>query len=184
MLRLRSATLFALLCCVGLVSAGGPPGIWLDVPFFKQEKGGCGAASIAMVIEYWLDKEGHTAGDNADPAHIQNVLYSRPGGGIYGETMASYFREQNFRTFTFPGTWSDLEQQLRKGRPLILMLKPEHHARLHYVVMTGLDPGRRLVEVNDPARRKLLKVDWSSFEKSWNAAGNWTLLAVPQQAGP
>ena len=184
MLHLASATLFALLCLVGLVSAGGPPTIWLDVPFVKQEKGGCGAASVAMVIEYWFDKQGHTAGDSADPAHIRNRLYSRAAGGIYGAAMANYFRERNFRTFTFRGKWSDLEQQLSKGRPLILMLKPEHHAPLHYVVMTGLDPGERLVEINDPAQRKLLKVDWSSFEKSWNAAGNWTLLAVPEQAVP
>jgi len=26
--------------------------VWLDVPFVKQEKDGCGAASIAMVMQY------------------------------------------------------------------------------------------------------------------------------------
>jgi len=31
--------------------AADPSGIWLDVPFVKQEKDGCGAASIAMVIQ-------------------------------------------------------------------------------------------------------------------------------------
>jgi hypothetical protein len=33
--------------------------------------------------------------------------------------------------------------------------------------------------VNDPAERKLLKVDYSRFEQDWKAAGHWTLLVVP-----
>ena len=37
-----------------------------------------------------------------------------------------------------------------------------------------------MVMVNDPAQRKLLKQDRSSFEREWSAAGKWTLLALPQ----
>jgi hypothetical protein len=33
--------------------------------------------------------------------------------------------------------------------------------------------------VNDAAQRKLLKEDRNNFEKEWNAAGHWTLLALP-----
>jgi len=40
------------------------------------------------------------------------------------------------------------------------------------------------VLVNDPAQRKLLKLERSSFEREWSAAGKWTLLAVPQTAAP
>jgi ABC-type bacteriocin/lantibiotic exporter with double-glycine peptidase domain len=184
MLRLTSATLAVLLFLGSMPAAGGPSGIWLDVPFVKQEKDGCGAASIAMVMQYWLRKPGHTPGDNANPVHIQHILHSRQAGGIYASAMENYLRQQNFRTFTFQGNWSDLEQHLTKGRPLIVMLKPLHHAPLHYVVTAGLDRAQKLILVNDPAQRKLVKLDWSSFEKSWNAAGNWTLLAVPQQAVP
>ena len=36
------------------------------------------------------------------------------------------------------------------------------------------------VLTNDPAKRKLLKQARTNFEKEWKAAGNWTLLAVPQ----
>jgi len=51
---------------------------------------------------------------------------------------------------------------------------------LHYVVIAGLDWEQGLVMVNDPAQRKLLKQDRSSFEREWSAAGKWTLLALPQ----
>jgi hypothetical protein len=46
-----------------------------------------------------------------------------------------------------------------------------------------LDGERALVMVNDPARRKLLKEERSSFEREWSAARKWTLLALPQ-SGP
>src|ERR1043165_5812507 len=43
----------------GALALGTPAsGVWLDVPFIKQEKDGCGAASIAMVMQYWLKTRG------------------------------------------------------------------------------------------------------------------------------
>jgi hypothetical protein len=47
-------------------------------------------------------------------------------------------------------------------------------------VVAGLDWTHEVVLKNDPAKRKLLKQDRSSLEKQWKAAGNWTLLTVPQ----
>ena len=182
---LRCAFTFVLaLLCVSLLSATGPPGLWLDVPFVKQEKNGCGAASVAMVMQYWLRQAGRRAGDSADAAHIQSALYSHQAKGIYSSAIERYFREQNFRTFRLHGTWSDLQQHLEKGRPMIVMLRPEHQVPLHYAVVTGVEPLEGMVLLNDPAERKLQKLDRATFEKSWNAAGNWTLLALPQQAGP
>ncbi len=92
--------------------------------------------------------------------------------------MERYFRENEFRTFTIRGEWEDLKQQLSKGRPLIVALKPASGSAFHYVVVTGL--GAEMVMINDPAQRKLLQQDRQSFEREWSAAGNWTLLAVPQ----
>jgi uncharacterized protein YvpB len=59
-------------------------------------------------------------------------------------------------------------------------LKPGAGAWLHYVVVTGLDWEHKVVIVNDPAQRKLIKRDQSSFEREWSSAGKWTLLALPQ----
>jgi len=47
-----------LMLCVGGVLSADRPSIWLDVPFVKQEKDGCGAASIAMVMQYWQLQQG------------------------------------------------------------------------------------------------------------------------------
>jgi len=160
-----------------------PPGVWLDVPFVRQQKDGCGAASIAMVMQYWQRQQGRSATGSEDAETIQRALYSAPAHGIYASDLEHYLGRQGFRTFAFQGKWDDLKAHLIKGRPLIVALKPRGKAPLHYVVIAGLDWQQQLVLKNDPAERKLLKQDRSSFEKEWNAAANWTLLAVPQPSG-
>ena len=156
-----------------------PSAVWLDVPFIKQEKDACGAASIAMVMQYWARQQGRPADSSADAAHIQHVLYSSKVHGIYVSEMEHYFQQSGFRTFTIRGEWEDLNEHLQKGRPLIVALKPGLGGDLHYVVVTGLDSSQGLVLMNDPAQRKLLKQDRSSFEREWSATGKWTLLALP-----
>jgi len=167
-----------LLGVCGVLLAAGLPGVWLDVPFVKQEKDGCGAASIAMVMQYWQAQQGQPPNRASNAFHIQRALYSAKAHGIYASDMERYFREQGFRTFTIRGEWEDLQQHLAKGRPLIVALKPSGGGVLHYVVVAGL--GLETVMVNDPAQRKLLQQDRSSFEREWNAAGKWTLLVLPQ----
>jgi predicted double-glycine peptidase len=179
------ATLVLLGVC-GVLLAADTPGVWLDVPFVKQEKDGCGAASIAMVMQYWQRQQRESSNSDSnsnldsDPAQIQRALYSPKAHGIYASDMERYFREKGFRTFTIRGEWKDLKKHLDKGRPLIVALKPAAGAPLHYVVVTGVDPEQAIVIVNDPAQRKLLKQDRPSFDREWGAADRWTLLAVPQ----
>jgi len=178
--RMFKGLIGAAVCSCLLLFAGEPPGLWLDVPFVKQEKDGCGAASIAMVMQYWQRQPGPPADKGADAEQIQRALYSSRSHGIHASDMAHYFQQHGFRTFVFQGRVDDLKEHLAKGRPLIVALKPgAADTPLHYVVVTGLDWEHRLVLKNDPAERKLLKQEESDFEREWKAAGNWTLLAVP-----
>ena len=171
--------------CFSAILLAETGGVWLDVPFVLQEKEGCGAASIAMVMQYWRQKRGNPAGETADALYIQHELYSREAHGIRASDMERYLQRQGFRTFAFQGEEGDLERHLEKGRPLIVALKLGGGATpLHYVVVVGVDGQRDLVLVNDPAQRKLLKQDRSSFEREWTAAGKWTLLALPQADVP
>jgi len=169
------------LCLSTMALAAQGTGVWLDVPFIKQEKNGCGAASIAMVMQYWQKQAGGSQEDGSNPANIQRALDSSHAHGIFASDMERYFQEHGFRAYSFRGEWDDLRQHLAKGRPLIVALKPlPTETMLHYVVVAGLDGDPNVVLVNDPAQRKLLKVDRASFLKEWNAVGNWTLLALPQ----
>ena len=162
--------------------APAPSAIWIDVPYVHQPSEGCGAASLAMVMEYWAQQQGHAAGADSDVGVIQRALYSPSEHGILASQMQTYLREHGYEVLALAGRWSDLEAQLGKGRPLIVALQPAGQSALHYVVLDGVDPARELVTMNDPAERKLLSQERAAFEKDWNATGNWMLLAVPAPA--
>ncbi|HLW55389.1 MAG TPA: C39 family peptidase [Candidatus Angelobacter sp.] len=187
----RRLSLMLGLC--GTLCLAQDPGVWIDVPFFKQEKNGCGAASIAMVMQYWQAAQTRSAQPASsaptatvqtatiDPETIQRELYSAKDHGVRASDMQRYFQDHGFRTFAFRGTWEDLKLHLEKGRPLIVALKPlPAESALHYVVVVGLDWNQNVVIVNDAAQRKLLKEDRGAFEKEWSAVDRWTLLAVPR----
>ena len=110
------------------------------------------------------------------------TLHSDQAHGIYARDMERYFAQNGFRTFAFSGKWSDLEQNLAAGRPLIAALKPGRGLPLHFVVIAGLVPSEHVILLNDPAQRKLLKEDDARFQQEWKAAGNWILLSLPQPA--
>lgn len=133
-----------------------------------------------MVMDYWVAQAG--AGRSAgDVNSIQRELYSPREHGITAEQMQQYLREHGYQVFALNGAWSDLEEQLRKGRPLIVALKPRGQRELHYVVVDGIDPARGMITMNDPAERKLLTRERAGFEQEWSATRNWMLLAVPAQ---
>jgi predicted double-glycine peptidase len=179
---LNSAVAFALLAASVAAFADGTASLWLDVPFVAQTKDGCGAASIAMVMQYWEHQQSEPAKPEAQPQQILHALYSETAHGIYASAMARYFEDNGFRAFAFAANRMDIERQLHFGRPLIVALKPDSGSSLHYVVVAGLDESQQVILLNDPAQRKLLKEDQSQFDREWKGAGNWALLAVPQSS--
>jgi ABC-type bacteriocin/lantibiotic exporter with double-glycine peptidase domain len=161
----------------------GAAGVWLDVPFVKQSEDGCGSAAISMVLQYWNAHGVPMDSQRADTAAIHKQLYSRKGRGIFASDMESYLRASGFQVFALDGSWTDLQDHLRKGRPLIVSIQPgSASAPLHYVVVTGIDWQRDAVFIHDPARGKLLRVERADFEKQWRSNRNWMLLAVPEKA--
>ena len=171
-------------CLAGIVWATDPQARWIDVPFVKQEKNACGAASTAMIMRYWQHQQSHPAKEPEDAVQIQRALYSDKAHGIYASALERYFDDHGFRAFVFQGTWSDLKHHVEKGRPLLVALQPRSGAELHYLVVAGFDEGRKLVLVNDPAERKLLEREWQEFEGEWRATDHWTLLALPREGTP
>lgn len=175
-----AAALLVALC--GVAPAQDHAGRWIDVPFVAQQKDGCGAASIAMVMQYWLQQQALPAAEAAQYVSIDRALHSDAAHGIFASDMVRYFEQNGYRAFALAGTPADLDQHLAKGRPIIVALKPGAGLPLHYVVVAGLDPAGHTVLVNDPAQRKLLKEDSEQFAREWGAAGHWMLLAVPKVA--
>ena len=171
--------MWLILLASSVLCAEAPAALWIDVPFVAQPREGCGAASLSMVMQYWIGKMGAAATVDSDVARINHELYSQREHGIPATAMGAYLQRHALNAFAFAGKWSDLEEQIGKGRPLIVALRPQGQTELHYVVIDGIDSARGLVTMNDPAERKLLNEERARFEKEWSATHNWTLLAVP-----
>ncbi len=158
-----------------LQAAGISGGLWLDVPFVRQDKNGCGSAAVWMLMQYWRKTSTPPLGE------IHRELYRKEARGIYARDLERYLNRHAFQTFAFQAGWDDLVAHISKGRPLIVCL--ERNALgvpLHYVVVAGIDREHDLVWLNDPAERKLLPMRRGDFEKQWSAMGNWTLLTLPE----
>jgi len=136
-----------------------------------------------MLLQYWNAHGAQVNSQRLDAAAIQKQLYSRKARGIFASDMESYLQASGFKVFPLDGTWSDLREHLKQGRPLIVSLQPgSARAPLHYVVVTGMDWQKDAVFIHDPARGKLLRVERQEFEKQWRPNRNWMLLAVPEKA--
>ena len=126
------------------------PAIWLDVPFVKQDPEGCGAASIAMVMQYWLTQDGQTTGRaRRCGVHSAFTAFARGSWHLCFRDVA-ILRGARIHTFSFTGDWEMLQQHLQKGRPLIVALKPS--AMNHCAALCGCG-GHRFAERDHPGER-------------------------------
>jgi len=152
---------------------------WLDVPFVRQIRAGCGSAAIAMVMQYWARNDPNLDAAAAAAERIDRALPAS-SKGIAGKELRRYLEANGFSVFIFNGELSDLRHHAAKGRPTVVCLGLKGpRAPLHYAVVAGA--GEDAVLLNDPARGKLVREDKESFLRSWKVTGNWALLAVPRQ---
>lgn len=134
-----------------------------------------------MVMQYWAAQEQRALTDAENVITIQKQVYSRRLHGATPAALEGYLQRNGYRTFAVNGGWKELADQIRKGRPVIVALRPSGQRALHYVVIDGMDPERNLIMMNDPELRKLLPESRKQFEKDWSATHHWMLLAVPRQ---
>lgn len=166
--------LLALLLAAPASAASVTP---LELPFHRQQKNGCGAASVAMVMHYWEAQPSHSLEASPAAKDVYAALYQPELNGIPLAEMKRYLEGNGLRAFTLRGRWTDVEQHLAKGRPLVVGMKSGQNKPIHFVVLTGVDSST--VWLNDPTRKKPYRLARAKFEKRWALADQWMLLAVP-----
>jgi predicted double-glycine peptidase len=170
----RRAAIWILTCALAVPAAAAEH---LKVPFFRQEKNGCGAASVAMVVHYWRAVVPQPDSTSPSPGTIYDLLYRPERKGILLADMRRYLEELGFRAFTLRAEWTDLQQNLAKARPLIVGLKKKPKGRIHFAVVIAADADH--VWLNDPTQRSVGRVRQSEFARQWELADRWLLLATP-----
>lgn len=171
--QVRRCLVLAVISVMVATAATSQP---LDVPFIAQKKNGCGAASVAMVTQYWGSRSANPA-VNPSPEQIYQHLYDPDRKGILLADMKRYLEDLGFRAFTFRGQWGDVAQHLTKGRPIIVGLRRGRAKGIHFAVLLGAEGD--YVWLNDPTRKKANRQKQSEFVKQWERADRWMLLATP-----
>ncbi len=148
-----------------------PNWIRVTLPEVRQHHAtDCGAAALASVLDYWQRPTSLSAIEDAvDTAH---------GGASLGD-LERYARGRGLAAYVFNADVSDLEHELRAGRPVIVgMIKPYRPGRgiAHYEVVTGYEPVRKRILTFDPARG-LRENDLTGFLKEWEPAKRVALVA-------
>ena len=154
--------------------ASEPGWIWVaGVPEISQEGAkDCGPAALAAVLGYW--------GERATPEQIASAVLRAPREGAAAAELASYARARGFDAFVFHGALSDIEKELREGRPVIVGVAKPYGDRLlkHYEVVTGFHPASQSVLTFDPARG-LRKNASSGFLAEWDPVGRVVIVVFP-----
>ncbi len=142
----------------------------LQVPFVPQQKDTCGAAALAMVLQYY--------GQDVRQDAIAAELVEPELGGIRGSRLAEFARRRGMVAIAFAGDGSVLREHVSKGRPLVVALSVGSD-RNHDVVVVGFDDERGEVIVNDPAVGSGRRMSGEELERRWKKTGYWTLLVQP-----
>jgi len=144
----------------------------LAVPFVAQQKDGCAAASLSMVLRYW-----EVEGSEEDIA----AALLEPGlHGVLGSKLQAFAAARGLRAIAYSGDLQELRDFVGKGRPLIVAWGLKH-GKFHNVVVVGFSDSGDVILVNDPAEGAGRKVSAADFERRWSAAGHWTLLVLPAE---
>lgn len=169
----------AALCGLALAACRSEPvlsadAVVLDVPSVRQEElDQCGLVALEALARYW----GH-----AIPAELDRELaaLAREHQGLSGDELVAALERAGFEAFVFAGELDASElslfHHLDRGRPLLVMLVLE--GERHYVLVAGYDPTSRHLVLLDGRRGRAL-IELGDFERAWNAAARFTLLALP-----
>ena len=148
------------------------------VPLVEQEgKSDCGAAALTMLLAFW--------GNDASLAETAGALPPAPdGGGQRAGDLRDLARARGLEAFLVRGEFADLEEQLVKGRPVLVGLrKPvglprgkRQRVLSHYELVVGIHPARRQILTLDPAEG-LRRNSLEGFAREWEPAERLALIA-------
>jgi len=171
------------LAAAGCVTTAPPPrspgtgAIVVDgVPALDYGLDRCAAGALASVLNYW-DQD----------ADIDELAAELPvvGNGVLSVDLLIEARKRGFDAQIVEGSLAYLEEAIRRGEPLILMLRvvdaplPKRDL-YHYVVVDGVDSANELVRLHFGKGRatwgKLAKI-----RRAWEATDNFVLDMRPAE---
>lgn len=142
-------------------------------PVVKQKtQADCGLAALAMVAGAW----GHSWS-------VDDLARKVPPSknGVKLKRLRDYAQQRGLDAYAVKGTFADLENELRAGRPVVLglVLPYDQDNNLnHYEVAVAIDPRDHTVITRDPATGELMRRVKKVLDLEWKTAGYATLVVT------
>ena len=135
----------------------------------------CGAGSLATVLQHFGDSTSMQQWDATLP---------KTRGGVLTVDMLIAARQKGFDAQLATGTPELIMDELRSGRPVILMLQVifgpgQAYDFYHYIVADGIDPQRGLIRTQWGDRQGRW-VSLTRLEKPWSGGGHAAILIHPR----
>lgn len=178
LLRSSLAILFLALvsaCAPGQMRSPSPEALRLNVPYFPQQVGLCGPASLTSVFHYWREE--------ISVEEVTRAVYLPELNGALGIDLTHFARKKGMRAESYAGSLPDIKRHLSQGIPLIAFLNLGGRVFPvgHFVVITGLDETREEVIVHSGSEENK-PIPYQTFVAAWEKTKYWTLQVVPRSS--
>lgn len=141
------------------------------VPFFTQEKYQCGPASLAMVLS--------ANGTPVTPQELVDEMYTPLSRGTFPTELLSAARRRGQLAYMVHPEMAALFLEISAGHPVVVLqnLGLSWFPVWHYSVVIGYDLNSGTITSHSGAEAKE-KISLSLFERCWQRAGKWAMLAL------
>jgi len=148
----------------------------LAVPYFPQQVGLCGPASLTSVLTYWQAE--------TSVEEVTRAVYLPELNGALGIDLTHFARKKGMRAESYTGSLADIKDHLSRGIPLIAFLNLGGRVFPvgHFVVITGLDEARQEVIVHSGSEENK-PIPYPTFIAAWEKTNYWTLQVLPPVVG-
>jgi len=132
----------------------------------------CGAAALAMVLDYWQRPMSVGAIDARNPEAVMH--------GWRAGQLRDLARERGLQSFVVSGGFNDIDHEIRQGRPVVVGVIKRYGDKplAHYEVVIGIHNEKRRILTLDPAdgwREDSLE----GFAREWAPTQRVTLVFLP-----
>lgn len=143
----------------------------VDVPFYPQRDYQCGPAALAMVINHY-----HPDTD-ADEL-VERVYIPELKGSLQAEMLATA-RAIGRLAVTLDGRLESVLREVAAGHPVLVLqnLGFDAYPFWHYAVVIGYDLRRQEIVLRSGEIERLVR-PFSTFERTWQRADHWAVVAT------
>lgn len=135
----------------------------------------CGLAALAMMAGAW----GHSWSVDEMARHVKPTEK-----GVKLGALRDLARTRGLQAFVVRGRIRDLENELEKGRPVLLGLVLPFDQRTnlhHFEVAIAMNPRDGTIVTLDPATGDMMKRSRAVLDREWKLAGYATLVVVAER---